>query len=118
MKKKTILGIFLMFVLSFALGCKIKKSTLLVPNTGTLCLDVVPASADLYVDGEYMGKVNQFTKAQGCLKLDVGTHTISIRKPGFASYERKIYIGAGEQVLEVRLGKIKGRGPAKAKKKK
>ncbi len=116
MKKLTIgLGLFL---LGLVLACEIEKSLELVPSTGILCLEVVPASAEVYLDGKYLGKANQFTRAQGCLKLEVGPHHLVITKSGFETYERDIYIGAGEQEISVRLGKEKPAPASKHKPKK
>jgi len=115
--KRLVIGLGILLVI-LGLGCEIEKSLELVPSTGILCLEVVPASAEVYLDGKYLGKANQFTRAQGCLKLEVGPHHLVITKPGFDTYERDIYIGAGEQEVSVRLGKEKPAPASKHKPKK
>ena len=50
--------------------------------TGGVQLDVVPWSADVYVDGERAGRVEDFRGYYQHLELPAGPHVITILKPG------------------------------------
>ena len=50
---------------------------------GGLSFEISPATADVYVDGEYVGVVSDFTPNQPPLGLAPGRHRIEINEPGF-----------------------------------
>ena len=52
-------------------------------KTGTLRLDVSPAHADVYVDGVYAGRAQDFDGASARARMSTGDHRIEIRAEGF-----------------------------------
>lgn len=50
---------------------------------GALRLHVKPDTAAVYVDGNYVGEVNQFNGTFHKLRLDAGSHRVEIRAPGY-----------------------------------
>jgi len=107
---KKVLILLFSFGLTLFIGCKIKQTIEMTPNIGELCFEVEPASAEVYVDEKYMGKVNEFSPARGCLELPIGTHRIEIKKSGFETYSEKAYIGAGRQWVKLKMGKAPYKG--------
>jgi hypothetical protein len=51
---------------------------------GGLSLDIQPYDASVYVDGEYLGVVGDFTPYEAPLTLPAGRHHIAIEAPGLA----------------------------------
>jgi len=104
--KKALLGLAVVMLLCS--GCVFQETTV-APTRGYVCFEVEPASADVYVDGKFVGRVNQYR--QSCLEVPVGNHQIVVVKDGFEKWDQTIYVGVGRQVVR---GKIsKGKGPAK-----
>jgi hypothetical protein len=54
-----------------------------VGAAGGLSFEIRPAEAGVYVDGQYVGTVGQFTPDQPPLALAPGRHHVEIREPGF-----------------------------------
>jgi hypothetical protein len=52
----------------------------------------VPANAEVQVDGEYWGN----TPTADLTRLQVGSHTIVVRKAGYEQWERRITLAAGD----------------------
>ena len=52
-------------------------------DIGSVKLKVKPRDAEVFVDGYFAGRVDDFDGALQALKLDSGAHNIEIRKPGF-----------------------------------
>ena len=50
---------------------------------GGLSFEIRPPEAGVYVDGQYVGTVGQFTPNQPPLSLAPGRHHVEIREPGF-----------------------------------
>jgi hypothetical protein len=50
---------------------------------GFISLSVVPADADVNVDGKLVGKAREFTQAPGLMSLAPGPHTLALSKEGF-----------------------------------
>jgi len=111
---KKVIGLVFIAAVALGLGCEIKTSTVMQPSVGQLCFQVEPASAEVYADGKFVGRVNDFNEK--CLELDTGKHHISLVKSGFASYEADIYVGQAQQFLKTRLGKAEKGGKAKPEK--
>jgi hypothetical protein len=59
---------------------------------GGLKLKVSPKGAEVYVDGYFVGKVENFDSAFQRLELPVGPHRVELRAAGFSpvSFEVKI----------------------------
>lgn len=56
-----------------------------------------PDSAEIEIDGEFMGNT------PSVLDLDPGEHTVTVRKPGYAAWERKMKLAAGDVTLNAEL---------------
>jgi hypothetical protein len=54
-------------------------------TTGSLVLQVQPASAQLFVDGYYFGTPADFDGRQGELALEAGVHRVQLVAPGYES---------------------------------
>ncbi|HKT49305.1 MAG TPA: PEGA domain-containing protein [Candidatus Angelobacter sp.] len=56
-----------------------------------------PDSAEIEIDGEFMGNT------PSVLDLDPGEHTVTVRKAGYAPWERKMKLAAGDVKLNAEL---------------
>jgi hypothetical protein len=65
---------------------------------GGLKLKVEPAFAEVYVDGYYMGTVDDFDGAFQRMDLEVGAHHIEIRAPGYQTIAFDVRIEYGDTV--------------------
>ena len=54
-----------------------------VGAAGGLSFEISPPEAEVYVDGQYIGMVGQFTPSEPPLALAPGRHHVEIRAPGF-----------------------------------
>jgi hypothetical protein len=63
--------------------------------TGELRLDVTPRDAEVYVDGYYAGRVDDFDGLFQSLELEEGAYRIEIVAPGLAplNFDVRIYPG-------------------------
>ena len=52
-------------------------------NMGGLSFDITPNTAELYVDGQDLGDVGQYTSSSQPLGLPAGRHHIELREPGY-----------------------------------
>ena len=68
------------------------------PYTGFLRLKVRPRDAQVYVDGYYVGIVDEFDGVFQRLRLEKGPHQIEIRHPAYLPLELKVLIVTGEKV--------------------
>ena len=64
--------------------------------TGGMSFEITPADAQLYVDGQNVGTVGQFTPTSQPLGLTAGRHHIQITAPGYRTMELDANIIAGE----------------------
>ena len=71
--------------------------------TGGISFDIQPSDADVFVDGEYVGPVANFTAYSEPLTLTPGVHRIAIQREGFRSMEWDVTIEPG-QVIPYRGG--------------
>jgi hypothetical protein len=97
MERKIILFLAIGLSVFLLSSCKILHKKEMIATTGEVCFDVQPASAELYIDGKYVGM------AKGCMTLDRGPHFVQIEKKNFIPYEREIYVGEAQQVIRVKL---------------
>lgn len=65
------------------------------PSMGAIDTDVWPAKAEVYIDGQYVGVVDNFDGFPRYLWLDEGTYDIAFYKPGFVTLARQITIRPG-----------------------
>ena len=86
-------------------GCGMPKETRRgMGNEGFLLIQAVPDDAEVYVDGQLMGKAEKY--GSDPLELSSGTHKIEIRRSGFLPEVREVYVGnQSRHTLKVNLRK-------------
>jgi len=52
-------------------------------NTGGVSFDITPSDAEIWIDGNFMGVVSDYTPASQPLGLTAGRHHIELREPGY-----------------------------------
>lgn len=67
---------------------------------GAVDLDIKPKKAEVWVDGEFVGKVGEFDGYPSYLWLKEGVHKVTVYEGGFESLERELSIKPG---LVIRL---------------
>ena len=65
---------------------------------GGLSLEIQPYDAAVYVDGDYVGVVNDFSPLQAPLTLPAGVHHIDIDANGFAPLSFDITVVPGQVI--------------------
>jgi hypothetical protein len=65
---------------------------------GGVALDITPADADVWVDGEYAGKVQDFDGTTQPLTLTPGTHRVEVQAPGYEPMTVDVGIQAGQVI--------------------
>ena len=63
--------------------------------TSSVRLQVSPKEADVFVDGYYAGKVDEFDGAFQRLRVEPGEHEIQLFLPGHRLYSEKVYLQPG-----------------------
>jgi hypothetical protein len=63
---------------------------------GGVALEITPPDADVYVDGQYAGHVEDFDGTRQPLTLTAGTHRIDVQAPGFRTMTFDVGIQAGQ----------------------
>ena len=61
-------------------------------------LKVRPRFAEVYVDGYFVGVVNEYDGIFQRLRLEEGPHTVEVRHPGYEPLKLDVLIVAGEKV--------------------
>jgi hypothetical protein len=67
-------------------------------NTGGLSFDITPGEAEVVVDGNPVGSVDQFTPTSQPLGLSAGRHRVEIRAPGYQTITFDVNIVAGQVI--------------------
>ncbi len=65
---------------------------------GGVALEITPNDADVYVDGEYAGRVEDFDGTEQPLTLTAGTHKIDVRAAGYEPLVVDVGIQPGQVV--------------------
>jgi hypothetical protein len=65
---------------------------------GGLSFEIKPPGAEVYVDGEYYGTVDQFSPTEPPLWLAPGRHSIEIRYPGYETIAFDVDVLSGQVV--------------------
>jgi hypothetical protein len=65
---------------------------------GRLVLDIVPASAQVFADGYYVGVPADFSLERGGGVLDAGTHHLDLNAPGYEPVAVDIRVASGQVV--------------------
>ncbi|MBZ0270530.1 hypothetical protein K8I61_00725 [bacterium] len=91
----------LIFLSIFAAGCAMPFSAPPRPAYGKLLLDVEPASARVWLDGDYMGRVERF--AGRGLMLAPGAHVLRLEHDDFASEKREVFAATEPTLVTIRM---------------
>ena len=67
-------------------------------NSGGLSFEISPDTAEIYVDGTYVGTVEEFTPTSQPLGLTPGRHRIELEAPGYRTMTFDAEIIAGQVV--------------------
>ena len=67
-------------------------------QNGYLHLQVQPANAQVYVDGYFMGSVEDFRRIIPGRSLEAGAHRVDVRAPGYEPHSFDVMIPARETV--------------------
>ena len=68
------------------------------PIYGGVALEMSPYDADVYVDGTYAGRVEDFDGSTEPLTLVPGTHRIEVQAPGFVPLTFDVGVQAGQVI--------------------
>jgi hypothetical protein len=66
-------------------------------DSGGIRLEVQPAFAQIFVDGLYVGTVEDFLSATG-LVIAAGVHRVEFRAPGYEPLVGDVRLGAGRRI--------------------
>ena len=96
----------LVFCIFLIVGCGLPQETRRgVGNEGFLIIQAIPEDAEIYINGELVGRAEQFQKNP--LELRSGTHKVEIRKAGYSSEYREIFVGnQSRHTIKVNLKKL------------
>lgn len=72
-------------------GCYPKAQVYGVGNVGGLIFAVNPPDAEVVLDGVVQGMASEFTEER-YLKVESGTHKLELRKAGYETYSRTVYV--------------------------
>jgi hypothetical protein len=76
-------------------------AALAAPAVGKLSVTSAPDSADIELDGNFVGNT------PSDVQVSEGDHTVAVKKPGFKNWERKLKVNAGSNVhLNAELEKV------------
>lgn len=68
------------------------------PYYGGVALEMTPADADVYVDGTYAGRVEDFDGTTQPLTLTAGMHEIAVQAPGFEPMRVNVEVQPGQVI--------------------
>ncbi len=95
--------------LSLLVGCYPKAQIYGVENVGGLIFKVNPPDAEVILDGVSQGMASEFTEER-YLKVESGSHRLELRKAGYETYSRTIYVSNSLMRIEATL--VEGGRPA------
>ncbi len=75
----------------FAAGCHPKAQTRGAGNAAGIVFAVNPPDAEVILDGIARGKAAEFA-GERRLEAESGTHRLELRKPGYETYARDVYV--------------------------
>ncbi len=94
-KKTTLLIIAFLAMLGMA-ACSAPHTRISgLANQGMIRLMVEPDSAHVYVDGQDKGEVDDYEDEDTPLILPAGLHKLQIKKDGYNTFQREVYMGGG-----------------------
>jgi len=68
------------------------------PYYGGVALEITPFDADVYVDGTYAGRVEDFDGTRQPLTLTAGTHRLEVQAPGYEPMIVDVGVQAGQVI--------------------
>jgi hypothetical protein len=89
-------------------GCYPKGQIYGVGDVGGLVFAVNPPDAEVVLDGVSQGKASDFTEER-YLKVESGTHRLTLRKAGYETYSRTLYVS--NSLLRVEATLVEGGPP-------
>ena len=95
--------------LALGSGCYPKAQIYGVENVGGLIFAVNPQDAEVFLDGVSQGMASEFNEER-FLKVESGPHRLELRKAGYETYSRTVYVSNSLMRIEVTL--VVGGGPA------
>jgi hypothetical protein len=104
-----LLGLLACGGLALAGGCYPKAQIYGVGNVGGLIFDVNPPDAEVILDGIAQGKASDFTQER-YLKVESGTHQLELRKPGYETYSRTLFVS--NSLLRIEATLVTGGAPS------
>jgi len=66
--------------------------------TGGLSFEITPSDATVYIDGQFVGAVEQFTPNDQPLPMAPGRHRVEVRAPGYQTIVFDVDIMAGQVI--------------------
>jgi len=104
-----LLGLLACGWLALAGGCYPKAQIYGVGNVGGLIFEVNPPDAEVVLDGVAQGKASDFTQER-YLKVESGMHRLELRKPGYETYSRTLFVS--HSLLRIEATLVTGGSPA------
>ena len=89
-------------------GCYPKAQIYGVGNVGGLIFAVNPPDAEVVLDGIVQGMASEFTEER-YLKVESGTHKLELRKAGYETYSRTVYVS--NSLLRIETTLVTGSAP-------
>ncbi len=71
-------------------------------DVGGVRLKIRPRDAQVFVDGYYAGRVDDFDGTFQSLRLEAGGHKIEVRMPGFEDLELDVHVQPGRTITLAR----------------
>lgn len=90
-------------------GCYPKAQIYGVENVGGLIFAVNPPDAEVLLDGVSQGMASEFNEER-YLKVESGPHRLELRKAGYETYSRTIYVS--NSLLRIEVTMVMGGAPA------
>ena len=85
-------------------GCYPKSQVYGVGNEGGLVFNVNPPEAEVFLDGVGQGASSAFTEER-YLKVSPGKHVLELRRDGYETYSREIFVS--NSLLRIEAGLIR-----------
>jgi hypothetical protein len=67
-------------------------------DSGNLRLDIQPASAQVFVDGYFVGTVEDYSNTLGGVRLTAGPHRLEFQAPGYQPLGLDVMMQAGRAI--------------------
>ena len=67
-------------------------------NTGGVSFEITPGTAEVFIDGSYVGTAGEFTPTTQPLGLTPGRHQVEIRAPGYRTMQFDADVVAGQVI--------------------